>query len=196
MVLPSIKKFDFLCVCVQRTQQERVKRTSGWECQSVARAQEAKFWLVYFIQTMINCCKVTVKSVIKFLTHPNIFKTCKTNTFLSPKTCAHRYQRRSNINTAIESRDIIGRCYVLSQDLTINTGSNEEGGNWHFCESRHRGHEMFGSCQQGMSATFDKDFHYLIFGAPGAYNWKGSPLMFVVGIHQKCINMFFKVHHA
>ncbi|XP_075877228.1 integrin alpha-6b isoform X2 [Nelusetta ayraudi] len=88
-------------------------------------------------------------------------------------TCAHRYQRRSNVNTAIESRDIIGRCYVLSQDLTINTGSSEDGGNWHFCESRPRGHEMFGSCQQGMSAMFDKDFHYLIFGAPGAYNWKG-----------------------
>lgn len=33
---------------------------------------------------------------------------------------------------------------------------------------------MFGSCQQGLSATFDKDYHYVIFGAPGAYNWKGS----------------------
>ncbi|XP_076601774.1 integrin alpha-6-like isoform X1 [Chaetodon auriga] len=95
-------------------------------------------------------------------------------------TCAHRYQRRSNVNTPIESRDIIGRCYVLSQDLTINPISSEDGGSWHFCESRPRGHEMFGSCQQGLSATFDKDFHYLIFGAPGAYNWKG-----VVRLEQK-----------
>ncbi|KAM9350211.1 integrin alpha-6-like [Symphorus nematophorus] len=95
-------------------------------------------------------------------------------------TCAHRYQRRTNVNTAIESRDIIGRCYVLSQDLTIDPSSSEDGGNWHFCESRPRGHEMFGSCQQGLSATFDKQYHYLIFGAPGAYNWKG-----VVRLEQK-----------
>ncbi|XP_056276762.1 integrin alpha-6b isoform X2 [Pseudoliparis swirei] len=88
-------------------------------------------------------------------------------------TCAHRYKRRARVNTALESRDIIGRCYVLSQSLTIDPASGEEGGSWHFCESRPRGHEMFGSCQQGLSATFDKDYHYLIFGAPGAYNWKG-----------------------
>ncbi|XP_036940520.1 integrin alpha-6b isoform X2 [Acanthopagrus latus] len=95
-------------------------------------------------------------------------------------TCAHRYQKRSNVGKAIESRDIIGRCYVLSQDLTIDPLSIEDGGNWHFCNGRARGHEMFGSCQQGLSATFDKDYHYLIFGAPGAYNWKG-----VVRLEQK-----------
>lgn len=88
-------------------------------------------------------------------------------------TCAHRYQRRLFANTLQESRDIIGRCYVLSQDLTIDTSSDEDGGNWNFCEGRARGHEMFGSCQQGLAATFTKDYHYLVFGAPGAYNWKG-----------------------
>ncbi|XP_023283887.1 integrin alpha-6-like isoform X2 [Seriola lalandi dorsalis] len=95
-------------------------------------------------------------------------------------TCAHRYQRRSNVNTPIESRDIIGRCYVLSQNLAIDPISSEDGGGWHFCDGLPRGHEMFGSCQQGLSATFDKDYHYLIFGAPGAYNWKG-----VVRLEQK-----------
>ncbi|XP_068427158.1 integrin alpha-6-like isoform X2 [Clinocottus analis] len=95
-------------------------------------------------------------------------------------TCAHRYKQRARVNTELESRDIIGRCYVLSQSLTINPYSGEEGGSWHFCESRPRGHEMFGSCQQGLSATFDKDYHYLIFGAPGAYGWKG-----VVRLEQK-----------
>nr|XP_020471853.1 integrin alpha-6-like isoform X3 [Monopterus albus] len=95
-------------------------------------------------------------------------------------TCAHRYQRRANVNTSLESRDIIGRCYVLSQDLTIDGGSSEDGGNWLFCDNRPRGHEMFGSCQQGLSATFDKDYHYLIFGAPGAYNWRG-----IVRLEQK-----------
>uniref|UniRef100_A0A3Q0SIX9 Integrin, alpha 6b n=1 Tax=Amphilophus citrinellus TaxID=61819 RepID=A0A3Q0SIX9_AMPCI len=88
--------------------------------------------------------------------------------------CAHRYQRRDNVGKELETRDIIGRCYVLSQKLTIDpTQPDGEGGSWLFCDQRSRGHEMFGTCQQGLSATFDKDYHYLIFGAPGAYNWKG-----------------------
>uniref|UniRef100_A0A3Q4I6W5 Integrin, alpha 6b n=1 Tax=Neolamprologus brichardi TaxID=32507 RepID=A0A3Q4I6W5_NEOBR len=96
-------------------------------------------------------------------------------------TCAHRYQRRANVGSpSLESRDIIGRCYVLSQSLKVNSNENGEGGAWYFCDQRHRGHEMFGSCQQGLSATFDKDYHYIIFGAPGAYNWKG-----IVRVEQK-----------
>lgn len=95
-------------------------------------------------------------------------------------TCAHRYQRRFFVNTAQESRDITGRCYVLSQDLRIDQSTGDEGGDWKFCEGRARGHERFGSCQQGMSATFTKDYHYLVFGAPGAFNWKG-----VVRVEQK-----------
>lgn len=92
---------------------------------------------------------------------------------LSLQTCAHRYQLRLFVNTPQESRDITGRCYVLSQDLTINARSDEDGGNWRFCEGRARGHERFGSCQQGLSATFTRDYEYLVFGAPGAYDWKG-----------------------
>ncbi|XP_018585098.1 integrin alpha-6 isoform X3 [Scleropages formosus] len=95
-------------------------------------------------------------------------------------TCAHRYQRRLFVNTPQESRDITGRCYVLSEDLSIDALSDEDGGNWKFCEGRARGHERFGSCQQGLSATFTKDYHYVVFGAPGAYNWKG-----IVRIEQK-----------
>ncbi|XP_056110348.1 integrin alpha-6b isoform X1 [Rhinichthys klamathensis goyatoka] len=94
--------------------------------------------------------------------------------------CAHRYQRRLFVNTNQELRDVTGRCYVLSQDLTINDASDEDGGDWMFCNGRNRGHERFGSCQQGLSATFTKDYHYLVFGAPGAYNWKG-----VVRMEQK-----------
>uniref|UniRef100_A0AAR2IPG4 Integrin alpha-2 domain-containing protein n=1 Tax=Pygocentrus nattereri TaxID=42514 RepID=A0AAR2IPG4_PYGNA len=95
-------------------------------------------------------------------------------------TCAHRYQRRLFVNTPQESRDITGRCYVLSQDLSIDSQSDEDGGNWKFCEGRARGHERFGACQQGVAATFTKDYHYVIFGAPGAYNWKG-----IVRVEQK-----------
>ncbi|XP_028329036.1 integrin alpha-6-like [Gouania willdenowi] len=101
-------------------------------------------------------------------------------------TCAHRYQRRSNVGTDLETRDIIGRCYMLGQDLTISDKSREgEGGGWHFCDNRPGGHAMFGSCQQGLSATFDKDYHYLIFGAPGAYNWKG-----IVRLEQKNYTLY------
>ncbi|XP_067297583.1 integrin alpha-6b isoform X2 [Pseudorasbora parva] len=94
--------------------------------------------------------------------------------------CAHRYQRRLFVDTLSELRDLTGRCYVLSQDMTVNEASDEDGGEWMFCNGRNRGHERFGSCQQGLSAAFTKDYHYLVFGAPGAYNWKG-----VVRIEQK-----------
>ncbi|KAG8432448.1 hypothetical protein GDO86_016913 [Hymenochirus boettgeri] len=93
-------------------------------------------------------------------------------------TCAHRYERRSGVNTNHENRDITGRCYVLSQDLTIS--DDMDGGEWNFCDGRLRGHEKFGSCQQGVAATFTKDYHYVVFGAPGTYNWKG-----VVRVEQK-----------
>ncbi|XP_027146486.1 integrin alpha-6 isoform X1 [Larimichthys crocea] len=92
-------------------------------------------------------------------------------------TCAHRYQRRLFVNTPHESYDITGRCYVLSQDLTIDTSFDEDGGNWNFCQGKTRGHEMFGSCQQGLAATFTKDYHYVVFGAPGTYNWQGMVRM-------------------
>lgn len=122
--------------------------------------------------------KIVVSLSLPHFHHPSVlvfflffFNICCAGSF---QTCAHRYQRRIFANTPQESRDIIGRCYVLSQDLTIDTSSDEDGGNWNFCEGRARGHEMFGSCQQGLAATFTKDYHYLVFGAPGAYNWKGT----------------------
>ncbi|XP_054826559.1 integrin alpha-6 isoform X1 [Eublepharis macularius] len=87
-------------------------------------------------------------------------------------TCAHRYEKRQYVNTIQETRDIIGRCYVLSQDLTIKD-DGMDGGDWSFCDGRLRGHEKFGSCQQGVAATFTRDHHYVVFGAPGTYNWKG-----------------------
>uniref|UniRef100_A0A8B9SV32 Integrin subunit alpha 6 n=1 Tax=Anas platyrhynchos TaxID=8839 RepID=A0A8B9SV32_ANAPL len=86
-------------------------------------------------------------------------------------TCAHRYEKRLYVNTEQETRDIYGRCYVLSQDLTIKDDTDD--GVWSFCAGRPRGHENFGSCQQGVAATFTRDYHYIVFGAPGTYNWKG-----------------------
>ncbi|XP_063067877.1 integrin alpha-6-like isoform X2 [Engraulis encrasicolus] len=102
-------------------------------------------------------------------------------------TCAHRYQRRRYVGSIHETWDIMGRCFALAQDLTMDPDQDStEGDHWMFCKGRRGGHARFGSCQQGLSATFTKDGpltgdeHYLIFGAPGAYNWKG-----IVRLEQK-----------
>ncbi|XP_041440306.1 integrin alpha-7 isoform X1 [Xenopus laevis] len=87
-------------------------------------------------------------------------------------TCAHLYETRQRVNQLSETRDVIGRCFVLSEDLTIR--EDLDGGEWKFCEGRALGHEMFGFCQQGISAGFTNDNHYIMFGAPGTYNWKGE----------------------
>ncbi|MEJ1277351.1 integrin alpha 6 [Cricetulus griseus] len=87
-------------------------------------------------------------------------------------TCAHRYESRQRVDQILETRDVIGRCFVLSEDLAIR--DELDGGEWKFCEGRPQGHEQFGFCQQGTAATFSPDSHYLVFGAPGTYNWKGT----------------------
>ncbi|XP_067832791.1 integrin alpha-7-like isoform X1 [Heptranchias perlo] len=87
-------------------------------------------------------------------------------------TCAHRYEVRQRVNQPAETRDMIGRCYVLSQDLKIR--DELDGGDWKFCEGRAQGHQRFGYCQQGIAAGFTPDDHYILFGAPGTYNWKGN----------------------
>ncbi|XP_067880586.1 integrin alpha-7-like isoform X3 [Heterodontus francisci] len=86
-------------------------------------------------------------------------------------TCAHRYEVRQRVNQPAETRDMIGRCYVLSQDLNIR--DELDGGDWKFCEGRSQGHQRFGYCQQGIAAGFTPDDNYILFGAPGTYNWKG-----------------------
>lgn len=94
---------------------------------------------------------------------------------LLPQTCAHRYEARQRVDQILETRDVIGRCFVLSQDLAIR--DELDGGEWKFCEGRPQGHEQFGFCQQGTAAAFSPDSHYLLFGAPGTYNWKGESLL-------------------
>uniref|UniRef100_A0A8C4W4A9 Integrin subunit alpha 7 n=1 Tax=Gopherus evgoodei TaxID=1825980 RepID=A0A8C4W4A9_9SAUR len=86
---------------------------------------------------------------------------------------------RNRVNQPLETRDVIGRCYVLSQDLTVS--EELDGGEWKFCEGRPQGHDRFGFCQQGVSAGFTADKHYILFGAPGTYNWKG--LLFMTNVH-------------
>ncbi|XP_054033446.1 integrin alpha-7 isoform X2 [Dryobates pubescens] len=87
-------------------------------------------------------------------------------------TCAHRYEARHRVRQPLETRDIIGRCFVLSQDLRVR--DELDGGEWKFCQGRPQGHDRFGSCQQGLAAAFSPDHHYILLGAPGTYNWKGT----------------------
>uniref|UniRef100_A0A8C8C5S3 Integrin alpha-2 domain-containing protein n=1 Tax=Oncorhynchus tshawytscha TaxID=74940 RepID=A0A8C8C5S3_ONCTS len=90
-------------------------------------------------------------------------------------TCAHLYELRQRVGLPSETRDPIGRCYVLSEDLTER--DDLDGGEWKFCEGRPQGHEQFGFCQQGLSAAFTPDNNFIMFGAPGTYNWKGLLFM-------------------
>ncbi|KAL2091463.1 hypothetical protein ACEWY4_013726 [Coilia grayii] len=87
-------------------------------------------------------------------------------------TCAHLYELRQRVTLPSETRDPIGRCYVLSEDLTEQ--DDLDGGEWKFCEGRPQGHEQFGFCQQGLATSFTPDKNYILFGAPGTYNWKGE----------------------
>ncbi|XP_010563466.1 PREDICTED: integrin alpha-7 [Haliaeetus leucocephalus] len=87
-------------------------------------------------------------------------------------TCAHLYESRHRVHQPLETRDVIGRCFVLSQDLRVQ--DELDGGEWKFCEGRPQGHDRFGFCQQGLAAAFSPDHHYILFGAPGTYNWKGN----------------------
>ncbi|XP_023651158.1 integrin alpha-7 isoform X1 [Paramormyrops kingsleyae] len=87
-------------------------------------------------------------------------------------TCAHLYELRQRVNQPSETRDPIGRCYMLSEDLTER--DDLDGGEWKFCEGRPQSHEQFGFCQQGLAASFTPDKNFILFGAPGTYNWKGE----------------------
>ncbi|XP_058022932.1 integrin alpha-7 isoform X4 [Ahaetulla prasina] len=87
-------------------------------------------------------------------------------------TCAHLYEARNRVNESLETRHVIGRCYVLSEGLEV--ADELDGGEWKFCQGREQGHERFGYCQQGIATGFTADRHYILFGAPGTYNWKGT----------------------
>uniref|UniRef100_A0A670YBK3 Integrin subunit alpha 7 n=1 Tax=Pseudonaja textilis TaxID=8673 RepID=A0A670YBK3_PSETE len=87
-------------------------------------------------------------------------------------TCAHLYEARNRVNESLETRHVIGRCYVLSEGLQV--ADELDGGEWKFCQGREQGHERFGYCQQGIATGFTADRHYILFGAPGTYNWKGT----------------------
>ncbi|XP_071314514.1 integrin alpha-6-like [Trachinotus anak] len=91
-------------------------------------------------------------------------------------TCAHRYQQWSPSPSVNVPHLVTGQCYLLGDDLKV--GKEERTWRRVVCDSEHltrrrKDHEWFAYCQQGHGASFAKDNRSLLFGAPGAYQWKG-----------------------
>uniref|UniRef100_A0A9J7WVT6 Integrin, alpha 6, like n=1 Tax=Cyprinus carpio carpio TaxID=630221 RepID=A0A9J7WVT6_CYPCA len=85
-------------------------------------------------------------------------------------TCAHRYQ-----DWSFDNQRLLGRCFVLEQDLTlVKDGESTRT----ICKNREPDKHNFGYCQQGVSVAFSKDNRYLVYGAPGAYDWKGTAKLY------------------
>ncbi|XP_019718941.1 integrin alpha-6-like isoform X2 [Hippocampus comes] len=91
-------------------------------------------------------------------------------------TCAHRYQQWSPSPGLYTPRLVTGQCYILGDGLQVGT----EERTWRrvVCDAEHlnrrqKDQEWFAYCQQGHGASFAKDNRSVVFGAPGAYQWKG-----------------------
>ena len=69
-----------------------------------------------------------------------------------------------------------GQCYILGEDLRV--GEAERTWRRVVCDAYHlkerMDNEWFAYCQQGHGASFAKDNRTVLFGAPGAYQWKGT----------------------
>lgn len=91
-------------------------------------------------------------------------------------TCAHRYQQWSPSPSPYVPHLVTGQCYLLDEDLQVGT----EERTWRrvVCDSQHlinrpMDQDWFAYCQQGHGAAFAKDNRSVVFGAPGAYQWRG-----------------------
>ncbi|XP_057705780.1 integrin alpha-6-like [Corythoichthys intestinalis] len=87
-------------------------------------------------------------------------------------TCAHRYQQWNQHSPRL----LTGQCYILGDGLQV--GKDERKWRRVVCDDEHlnrrqKDQEWFAYCQQGHGASFAKDNRSLVFGAPGAYQWKG-----------------------
>lgn len=88
--------------------------------------------------------------------------------------CAHRYRQWEP--GIYVPHLLTGQCYLLGDDLQAR--GEDRTFRRVVCDSQHllsrrMDHEWFAYCQQGHGATFAKDNSSVIFGAPGAYQWRG-----------------------
>lgn len=91
--------------------------------------------------------------------------------------CAHRYQQWDPNPSLYIPRLLTGQCYLLGDGMQV--GAEERTWRRVVCDSEHltrrqKNHEWFAYCQQGHAAAFAKDDRSVLFGAPGAYMWKGQ----------------------
>lgn len=100
----------------------------------------------------------------------------KYKSYLLPKVlvCAHRYIGIVGSKTS-GSRYGRGMCYLLNNELKYDNLINT-------CQGRsvERGHEDYGYCQLGTSASLLSG-GTLIIGAPGPYNWRGTIFIIETG---------------
>lgn len=107
-----------------------------------------------------------------------LIKVCPfINFFLPLKMCAQRYQQWSPSPSLYVPRLLTGQCYLLGDNLRV--GKEERAWRRVVCDSEHlsrrqMNHEWFAYCQTGHGASFAKDNRSLLFGAPGAYQWRGE----------------------
>ncbi|XP_062893380.1 integrin alpha-3-like isoform X1 [Mobula hypostoma] len=87
--------------------------------------------------------------------------------------CAHRYEKRQ-LSSQDEKRILVGRCFVISDDIAINPDDDWDTSPVQFCENVGSDHHQLLMCQQGMSAGFTRPNHYAFYGAPGGWNWQGT----------------------
>uniref|UniRef100_A0A8C6KDU9 Integrin alpha-6-like n=1 Tax=Nothobranchius furzeri TaxID=105023 RepID=A0A8C6KDU9_NOTFU len=92
------------------------------------------------------------------------------------QTCAHRYQEWSMSSGSDVPNLLTGQCYILGNDLHVREAGMRD--RRVLCDDarlkrRSKNHDWFAYCQQGHGASFAKDNVSLLFGAPGAYQWKG-----------------------
>ncbi|XP_038635036.1 integrin alpha-3-like [Scyliorhinus canicula] len=101
--------------------------------------------------------------------------------------CAHRYEKRQ-LSLQDEKRILVGRCFVISDNLAINPDDDWDNSPVQFCENIGDDHQGLLMCQQGMAAGFTHPNHYAYYGAPGGWNWQGT-----VQVSQK--NITFVEHN-
>ncbi|XP_078280460.1 integrin alpha-3b isoform X2 [Rhinoraja longicauda] len=87
--------------------------------------------------------------------------------------CAHRYEKRY-LSPQDEKRNLVGRCFVISDDIAIDPNDDWDMSPVQFCENVGVDHHGLLMCQQGMAAGFTRPNHYAFYGAPGGWNWQGT----------------------
>ncbi|XP_048416325.1 integrin alpha-3b isoform X2 [Stegostoma tigrinum] len=87
--------------------------------------------------------------------------------------CAHRYEKRQ-LTQQDEKRILVGRCFILSDNIAINPDDDWDTSPAQFCENVGDDHQGLLMCQQGMAAGFTHPNHYAYYGAPGGWNWQGT----------------------